>query len=260
MRYVGGKGGAGVYQTIINQIPPHRLYVEPFVGGGNIFERKAPAPSSILMDADPAIAALWRQRCTDFAPAVTVLHGDAIEFLSSFPWVGDEFVYLDPPYVHDTRKDAALYRFEMSDEQHAALLAVLARLPVPFALSGYNGKLYDDATRLNGWRRIDFTAQTRRGPATESLWMNYEAPATLADYSHVGGNFRERERIKRKAARWVRRWQQLPQLEREAIRTAMLAGEISSPALALVTSALPEAMVDRPRPLPLQMSMEYSPC
>lgn len=31
--YPGGKSGAGVYQTIINQMPPHQLYVEPFAGG-----------------------------------------------------------------------------------------------------------------------------------------------------------------------------------------------------------------------------------
>lgn len=30
MRYPGGKGGAGVFQTIINQFPPHRVYIEPF--------------------------------------------------------------------------------------------------------------------------------------------------------------------------------------------------------------------------------------
>lgn len=149
MKYPGGKGGAGVYQTIINQIPPHRVYVEPFVGGGNVFERKAPAASSVLMDADPGVVALWRQRCAA-DPTVTVLQGDALELLSSHPWVGDEFVYCDPPYVLETRKGGALYRVEMSDADHARLLTILAGLPVPFALSGYRGALYDDATRLHG--------------------------------------------------------------------------------------------------------------
>ena len=36
MRYPGGKGGAGVYQTIINNIPPHDTYIETHLGGGNI--------------------------------------------------------------------------------------------------------------------------------------------------------------------------------------------------------------------------------
>ena len=30
MTYPGGKGGAGVLQTIINQQPPHEVYIEPF--------------------------------------------------------------------------------------------------------------------------------------------------------------------------------------------------------------------------------------
>ena len=30
MSYVGGKGAAGVAQTIINQQPPHMFYIEPF--------------------------------------------------------------------------------------------------------------------------------------------------------------------------------------------------------------------------------------
>lgn len=31
--YPGGKSGAGVYQAIINQLPPHSTYVELFLGG-----------------------------------------------------------------------------------------------------------------------------------------------------------------------------------------------------------------------------------
>ena len=42
MPYPGGKGGAGVYQTIINGMPRHEVYVEPFFGrwggdGGEAF-------------------------------------------------------------------------------------------------------------------------------------------------------------------------------------------------------------------------------
>lgn len=36
MSYFGGKAQDGVYQTIINQIPPHQIYIEPFLGGGAI--------------------------------------------------------------------------------------------------------------------------------------------------------------------------------------------------------------------------------
>ncbi|MCZ4283118.1 hypothetical protein O4H49_20200 [Kiloniella laminariae] len=31
MSYPGGKGGAGVYQKIINIMPPHKTYIEGFL-------------------------------------------------------------------------------------------------------------------------------------------------------------------------------------------------------------------------------------
>lgn len=258
MKYPGGKGGAGVYQAIINQIPPHRCYLELFLGGGNVFERKAPAASSFLMDADPQIVEVWRERCWTRCD-VEVRKGDAISYLEARRWSGDEFVYLDPPYVHDTRKGGALYRFEMSDADHVRLLAVLASLPVPFALSGYRGALYDDAARAHGWRRIDFQAMTRRGPAMESLWMNYPAPAALADYSHVGRDYRERERIKRKVHRWVSRWQQLPAVERNAIKAAMVDVVGHGSRLAESVDEIPSTPAAvAPGAAPAQMSMEYS--
>jgi len=46
MRYDGGKGAMGCAQWIINQIPPHRVYIEPFLGGGAVLRLKAPAPET----------------------------------------------------------------------------------------------------------------------------------------------------------------------------------------------------------------------
>ncbi len=62
-----------------------------------------------------------------------------------------------------------------------------------------------------------FEAQTRGGrPATEHVWFNYPEPIKLHDYSYLGKNFRERERIKRKKQRWVTRIERMPMLERRA--------------------------------------------
>lgn len=36
MAYSGGKGGDGVFQKIINQMPPHQIYVEAFLGMGSV--------------------------------------------------------------------------------------------------------------------------------------------------------------------------------------------------------------------------------
>src|SRR3569833_2901301 len=52
MRYPGGKSASGAWQRICAAMPPHDLYIEPFLGGGTILERIIPAKYSIVSDAD----------------------------------------------------------------------------------------------------------------------------------------------------------------------------------------------------------------
>jgi hypothetical protein len=104
----------------------------------------------------------------------------------------------------------------MSDDDHLDLLAVLKSLPCMVMISGYWSELYE--RELQDWRSISYQTMTRGGfPATEWLWMNYPEPFELHDYSFLGENFRERERIKRKKARWTERLKSMPALERFAI-------------------------------------------
>jgi DNA adenine methylase len=57
--------------------------------------------------------------------------------------------------------------------------------------------------------------------AVEWLWMNYPQPFELHDYRFLGKDFRERERIKRKKARWLGKLKGMGQLERYAILEAV---------------------------------------
>lgn len=52
MKYKGGKNGSGVYQRIVSLIPPHRVYIELFLGSGSILRRKRPAEKSIAFELD----------------------------------------------------------------------------------------------------------------------------------------------------------------------------------------------------------------
>lgn len=232
MSYPGGKAGAGVYQTIINLMPPHDLYVEPFIGGGAVMLHKRPAPASIVIDADADVAARW-QACAGrgrFA-GVIAIHGDAS---SSIRMLGVDrpgaLIYADPPYPPSALKTPArvnpYYRHKFTEEDHEQLLSLLTAVrSAAVMLSGYRCALYDRA--LKGWTRIDYPAMTHSGPALESLWLNYAPPeAALHDLSYLGRDYRERERIKKKIQRWRRRFADMPALERAAIRAAL---EISPP-------------------------------
>lgn len=87
-------------------------------------------------------------------------------------------------------------------------------------LSGYHSDLYD--LMLPDWEVYTFESITRGGSmATEVVWMNYPNPVELHEYTYLGENFRERERIKRKKQRWVRKLQKMDILERRAISVAI---------------------------------------
>jgi DNA adenine methylase len=218
MRYPGGKNGAGVYQQIINQMPPHEHYIESHLGSGAVLRRKRPAPGrNIGIDIDP-------QTIVDFDAAVLpceTVQGNASFYLLATPITNDPrtLVYADPPYWPDSRKDLNLYRHEMTREQHAELFDVLTALPCMVIISGYWSEYY--AQRLKGWRTHTFQAMTRRGPATEWLWMNFPEPTALHDYRFLGDNYRERERIKRKTSRWTARLRGMDLLERRALLAAL---------------------------------------
>jgi DNA adenine methylase len=247
MAYPGGKNGAGVFQSIINRMPPHRVYVEPFLGGGAIMKLKRPAAVNIGVDLDTSplwnfrrdIASLKKARAAApdplaisgdgrRGPRVRLVNADAIEFLRTYPFAGGELVYCDPPYMHQTRGRCDLYRFEMSDEQHGVLLDVLRGLPCLVMISGYWTQFYE--RRLKGWSSATFQTTNRAGQrTTEWLWSNFKTPIALHDYRYLGDDFRERERIRRKQKRWTTRLRSMPLLERRALLAAIAESWPASP-------------------------------
>lgn len=223
MTYPGGKGS--VYHQIINQIPPHRVYIEPFAGSAAIARHKRPAERNYLIDLDPEVI-----NNLDFTTTIdaqwNLIQTDAIKVLSYWLDQGqippNSFIYADPPYLGRTRSSQRrIYRHEMMTEaEHRRLLDCLKTLPCQVMISGYDSGLYRQM--LRGWRTTSFQAMTRGGTlATEWLWMNYPEPSELHDYSYLGDDFRERERIGRKVKRWVRGLKRLPELERNAILAAI---------------------------------------
>lgn len=222
MRYDGGKGRC--YQRLINLMPPHRVYIELFLGGGAVLRNKRPAEINVGVDLDEDVIQVWRDQ-----QALNVkLHlGDAIEFLGAYPFAGDELVYADPPYLPRTRRRARVYRHDMDDRAHISLLTALKALPCAVMLSGYPSDLYDDM--LRGWSRTEFAGTSHVGRRPEAVWHNFPPPAILHDYNFVGDTFRDRERLRRRAQRWRRRLEGMPESERLALLSALQSVTTSLP-------------------------------
>lgn len=250
MTYPGGKAGSGAAHRIINLMPPHSVYIEPFGGSAAVAKLKREAALNVICDLDPTALAMARdtgaarqvQRgrpksavstmksciCMNGESAGDIggsgdvvsrwiwIVGDGLEFLEHHQFSGDELVYCDPPYVRSTRRSTKdLYNFEWDDHHHSRLLAWAAASKARVILSGYASRLYDSA--LGGWECESFQVSTRRGPATETLWWNFPRPTILHDDRYLGDGFRERERIRRRQSRWIARLQRMEPTERHAI-------------------------------------------
>lgn len=210
MRYPGGKGKC--YQRLINLMPEHQTFIETHLGGGAVMRNKLPAERNIGIDLDSGVIEKWRSEDGEICELV---NDDALNFLGTFPFQGDELVYADPPYVHSTRKRSRIYQHEYTDDDHRELLLRLASLPCFVMISGYESELYSGL--LNGWRTVRFNAKTHSGVREECVWMNYEAPTRLHDPRYVGSNYRERQTVARRRARLYNRIDQMEPTERSEL-------------------------------------------
>ena len=223
MTYMGAKSGQGSYQAVIANMPPHDTYIETHLGSGVIMHRKPPSARSIGLEIDPETFAKFGA-----IEGVETYNVDCLSFLRTFDFAsaGRVLIYADPPYVDATRaqRGGKRYRFDYTDADHEALIAVLGALPASVMISGYPSDLYAKLLPSPAWRALSYQVKTRGGPRTEMLWMNYAADAAhWAD--HAGVDFIDRQRIKRKAARWQRNYRELPAGERMAILAAILEPE-----------------------------------
>lgn len=212
MSYPGGKSQSGVYQFIINQIPPHRVFIETHLGGGAILKNKKPAEINIGIDIDPLVINEWRNN-----ESIILTNADAYEFLCQYDFVGDEFIYVDPPYLRFTRETKRkIYNFEYTEKKHIELLDLLLSLNCNIMVSGYYSELYNN--KLQDWRQLNYKSRNRSGNFTnEYLWVNYPEVKELHDYQYLGNSFRERDNIRKRNARWKNKIRQLPSLERRAL-------------------------------------------
>lgn len=216
--YPGSKEVNGTIQTIINLIPPHIRYYELFLGKGTVLLYKKPAAVTVAIDIDPRITKLWQ---TSPPFPITLYCTNALQILpSSIATDTDTFIYCDPPYPKNSRRSQTdIYNYEMTDADHKKFLSMAVKVKANCMISSYPNTLY--SKMLKGWHKVEFQSATRRGPATEVLYMNYPPPTELHDYRYLGKDCWDRQRIKRKIQRRIDTLSKLPILEQKAIMQAL---------------------------------------
>jgi len=100
--------------------------------------------------------------------------------IKKYDTIGTLF-YLDPPYIHSTRKMTYAYENEMSVDEHRELVQILQNIKGKAVLSGYDNDIYNGLEEA-GWSKIcigEFdkksmrhSVDTERGK--EFVWINYE--------------------------------------------------------------------------------------
>lgn len=169
---------------------------------------KRPAAINIGIEIDPKVVARWNETPV---PGLSIVQGDAIEVLMTLGLSAQDLVYMDPPYVSETRRRPKTYRYEYADADHLRLLSVARSLPCMILISGYRCALYDRL--LGDWHRQDFFAATQSGRRQESVWFNFDRPERLHDARFIGASFRERQDVRRRASRLRQRVSSLPVAE-----------------------------------------------
>lgn len=145
-------------------------------GCGNLYQNGF---KSGQQTKSPNPAKMWGELPETIKMATERLRGVQIECLPAVELIDrydteDVFMYVDPPYLHGTRKNY-LYRYEMENADHEELLSVLIKHPGKVLISGYDNDMYN--TILSGWNKVKKSTLAEGGRARiETMWMNYDTP------------------------------------------------------------------------------------
>lgn len=102
---------------------------------------------------------------------VQIENRPAMEVIQRFDYE-NVFMYLDPPYLLDTRAGKQ-YKHEMTDADHEELLKLILKSKARIMISGYESEMYNDY--LSGWHKAQFqSCAEHNGTRQEVVWMNYE--------------------------------------------------------------------------------------
>lgn len=104
---------------------------------------------------------------------VQIEHAPAIEVIQRYD-SEETLFYCDPPYPHDSRGDTNAYGYEMTDDDHRRLAAVLHNVKGKVAISSYASNLMSELYK--DWNCIEAPSRkvhSVKQDRVELLWINY---------------------------------------------------------------------------------------
>lgn len=111
--------------------------------------------------------------------AVSLECRPALEVIEQYGAFADNLLYVDPPYVHSSRRGAR-YSHEMTDDDHREMAATLRECQATVMLSGYASSLYDEL--FSDWHQVQIGARSDNAvkrDVIEVVWMNRAPGAFL---------------------------------------------------------------------------------
>ncbi len=213
--YLGQKTVVPLKANILSLFPEHNRYYELFGGTGEILKSKKAVKFQCIVDIDNCVICDYKK---SFPPSTVVVNDCSISFLDKLYCDKNTLIYADPPYRLSSRTSKYRYNFELTDKQHLQFLAKVKKLDCRVVISHYSDKLYDKIL-LPRWSKIVIPISYRGSVKQEALYFNFPFDIARHQPELAGKNKTDRQRIKRKASRWVNNYMKLPDYERQAILT-----------------------------------------
>ena len=105
---------------------------------------------------------------------VVIENRPALKVITQYDYP-DALIYVDPPYIHASRRDPKHgYRHEMTNEDHRKLAEILRSVRGMVIISSYPCALYEEL--YSDWRCIEKRTRTLGKSATEVLWLSPNIP------------------------------------------------------------------------------------
>lgn len=101
---------------------------------------------------------------------------DAVSLIYRTSATPDRLLYLDPPYLSDTRTSKKVYDLEFDDKQHEKLLTTLLKTDARWLISGYESDMYNDMLGQPCATKDVVLASSqakKKNRKAEALWKNY---------------------------------------------------------------------------------------